>query len=93
MATQNTGETIVPCYEIQDGQLENLEKGREAFVENADNEAKRPHYAFCFDGDEAHCREEYTEAETIPSELDKAGLDPVILRSKTVFFDRNPRRG
>ena len=73
MATQDTCCTIVPYFKVHQGQLENFKKGCEAFVETTSNEPKCLYYGFSFNGDEAHCREGYADAEGVLAHLDNVG--------------------
>ena len=74
MSTQDTCCTIVPYFKVHEGQLDNFKKGCEAFVETTDNESKCLYYGFSFNGDEAHCREGYADAEGVLTHLDNVGM-------------------
>ena len=69
MATQDTCCTIVPYFKIHEGQLDAFKKLCEAFVEQTSSESKCLYYGFSFDGDHAHCREGYEDAEGVLSHL------------------------
>ena len=73
MATQDTCCTIVPYFKVHEGQLENFKNGCEAFVEKTADEPKCLYYGFSFNGDEAHCREGYIDAEGVLAHLDNVG--------------------
>ena len=73
MATQDKCCTIVPYFKVHEGQLENFKKGCEAFVAQTETEPKCLYYGFSFDGDEAHCREGYEDAEGVLTHLDNVG--------------------
>lgn len=73
MATEDTCCTIVPYFKVHAGQLEKFKKGCEAFVETTRAEPKCLYYGFSFNGDEAHCREGYTDAEGLLAHLDNVG--------------------
>ena len=73
MATEDTCCTIVPYFKVHEGQLENFKNGCGAFVEKTAGEPKCLYYGFSFNGDEAHCREGYTDAEGVLTHLDNVG--------------------
>ena len=73
MATQDTCCTLVPYFKVHDGQLEKFKGLCEEFVKQTDNESKVLYYGFSFDGDQAHCREGYKDAEGILTHLDNVG--------------------
>ncbi len=73
MATEDRCCTIVPYFKIHDGKLDAFRKLCESFVETTANESKCLYYGFCFDGDEAHCREGYEDAEGLLAHLENVG--------------------
>ncbi|MCP4391744.1 MAG: hypothetical protein GY802_25845 [Gammaproteobacteria bacterium] len=73
MPTQDTCCSIVPYFKIHQGQLDNFKGLCEQFVTLTDNEVKCLYYGFCFDGDQAHCREGYQDAEGLLAHLDNVG--------------------
>ncbi len=54
--------TLVPYFEVQDGQLAAFKALGPQFVERTRTEPGCVHYAFSFNGNTAHCREGYDEA-------------------------------
>lgn len=74
MATQDTCCTIVPYFKVHDGQLDAFKKLCEDFVITTANESKCLYYGFSFDGDQAHCREGYKDAEGLLTHLDNVGV-------------------
>ena len=50
--------------------MESFRSGCDAFVEKTRTEPGCVHYAFSFDGDEAHCREGYDNAAAVLAHLD-----------------------
>ena len=74
MATQDTCCTIVPYFKIQDGHLETFKGMCEEFVKVTENESKCLYYGFSFDGDLAHCREGYIDADGLLTHLDHVGV-------------------
>lgn len=73
MATQDTCCSIVPYFKVHDGQLDAFKAIVERFVAQTENEAKVLYYGFCFDGDQAHCREGYADAEGLLAHLENVG--------------------
>ena len=62
MSTQDTCCTIVPYFRIADGKLAEFKGLCRQMMERVSNEPKCLFYGFSFDGDEAHCREGYLDA-------------------------------
>jgi quinol monooxygenase YgiN len=73
MATQDRCCTIVPYFKVHDGQLEAFKTMCEQFVTKTQQEPKCLYYGFSFDGDQAHCREGYEDAEGLLAHLDNVG--------------------
>jgi len=73
MATQDKCCTLVPYFKVADGKLDAFKQLCEQFVEKTGEEAKCLFYGFSFDGDQAHCREGYADAEGILAHLDNVG--------------------
>ncbi|HEX4996966.1 MAG TPA: hypothetical protein VFY29_02005 [Terriglobia bacterium] len=73
MATNDTCCTIVPYFKVHVGQMPAFEALCEQFVEKARTEPKCLFYGFSFDGDHAHCREGYVDAESALAHLDNVG--------------------
>ena len=73
MSTQDKCCTIVPYFKVASGELEAFKKNCEAMVTQTSNEAKCLYYGFSFDGDQAHCREGYEDAEGLLAHLDNVG--------------------
>ncbi len=65
--------TLVPYFEVQDGQLDAFKALGPKFVERTRNEAGCVHYAFSFNGHTAHCREGYVNAEALLAHLQNVG--------------------
>jgi hypothetical protein len=65
--------TLVPYFEVQDGQLEAFKALGPKFVEKTRTESGCLHYAFSFNGSSAHCREGYVNAETLLAHLENVG--------------------
>ena len=74
MATQDTCCTIVPYFKVHAGQLDAFKGMCEEFVKLTDTESKCLYYGFSFDGDQAHCREGYADAEGLLTHLDNVGV-------------------
>ncbi len=73
MSDKDTCCTLVPYFKIHEGQLGAFKQGCEAFVEKTQTEPGCMFYAFSFDGDEAHCREGYADADAVLQHLDNIG--------------------
>ena len=65
--------TIAPYFKVSSGNLETFKKFCEQFVEKTKGESKCLYYGFSFDGDEAHCREGYADAEGLLAHLQNIG--------------------
>lgn len=73
MATQDKCCTIVPYFKIHSGKIEAFKALCEQFVEKTNEETKCLYYGFSFDGDQAHCREGYEDAEGALAHLENVG--------------------
>lgn len=73
MFTTDTCCTLVPYFEVQEGQLEAFQALGSRFVERTRAEEGCIHYAFSFSGSTAHCREGYRDAEAVLAHLENVG--------------------
>ena len=73
MTQPDTCCTLVPYFKIHAGQVESFKQGCEAFVEKTSSEPGCLFYAFSFDGEAAHCREGYADADALLSHLENVG--------------------
>lgn len=73
MATQDTCCSIVPYFKISHGNLEAFKALCEQFVQTSHDEPKCLYYGFSFDGNQAHCREGYADAEGVLAHLENVG--------------------
>ena len=73
MATEDKCVTIVPYFKVSDGKLAAFKTLCEQFVEKTQAEPKALYYGFSFNGDQAHCREGYTDAEGLLTHLENVG--------------------
>ncbi len=73
MATNDSACSIVPYFKIAAGKLDQFKTLCEQFVAKTQGESKVLHYGFSFDGDVAHCRECYADAEGVLQHLDNVG--------------------
>ncbi|MES2181136.1 MAG: hypothetical protein V4493_03445 [Pseudomonadota bacterium] len=73
MSTQDKCCTIVPYFKVSSGNLDKFKMLCEQFVTKTSGEAKSLYYGFSFDGDQAHCREGYADAEGLLTHLDNVG--------------------
>ena len=73
MATKDKCCTVVPYLKVHTGKLEPFKALCEQFVEKTSKEPKCLYYGFSFDGDLAHCREGYADAEGVLAHLENVG--------------------
>ena len=73
MSNQDVCCTLVPYFRVNEGQMANFREGCAKFVERTLTEPKCMFYGFSFNGNEAHCREGYEDAEALLSHLDNVG--------------------
>ncbi len=73
MATQDKCCTIVPYFKVSDGKLEAFKELSEKFVSASSKEEKCLYYGVSFNGDEAHCREGYEDADGLLAHLGNVG--------------------
>jgi quinol monooxygenase YgiN len=73
MATQDTCVSLAPYFLVPEDNLNAFKALCEQFVERTQNEAQVLYYGFCFDGDIAHCREGYADAEGLLAHLENVG--------------------
>ncbi len=65
--------TLVPYFQINDGQIEAFKALGPQFVARTRTEPGCVHYAFSYNGSQAHCREGYDNAEAVLAHLDNVG--------------------
>ncbi|MCZ6674557.1 MAG: hypothetical protein O7C75_16640 [Verrucomicrobia bacterium] len=73
MATSDTCCTIVPYFKLTDENLPTFKGMCEQFISLTQNEEKVLYYGFSFNGNEAHCREGYADAEGVLAHFDNVG--------------------
>jgi quinol monooxygenase YgiN len=75
MATDDRCCTIVPYFDIHSGKVEQFKALCERFVEKTKTEPHCLYYGWSFDGDHAHCREGYRDADAAIAHIQNvAGL-------------------
>lgn len=81
--------TLVPYFEIQDGQLAAFRALARRLVAKTRTEAGCLHYAFSFNGNIAHCREGYVDAAALLAHRDNVAdlLGQALKISKIVRFE------
>ena len=89
MATQDKCCTIVPYFKVHSGKLDTFKAMCEQFVEKTETEPKCLYYGFSFDGDQAHCREGYEDAEGLLAHLDNVGT---LLQEALQIAETEPDR-
>ncbi len=72
-STADTCCSIVPYFKIPPANLEAFKVLTVRFVAKTRSEAKCLYYGFCFDGDQAHCREGYQDGEGLLAHLENVG--------------------
>jgi quinol monooxygenase YgiN len=65
--------TLVPYFKVKPGQMAAFRATVPRFVERTKSEKGCVHYAFSFDGDNAHCREGYDDAAALLAHLENVG--------------------
>jgi len=70
MFKRDTCCTLVPYFEVPEGQLAAFKALGPKFVEKTRSETGCLHYAFSFSGNVAHCREGYVDGAAILAHLD-----------------------
>lgn len=65
--------TLVPYFEVNEGQLAAFKALGPQFVVRTRNEPGCVHYAFSYDGHNAHCREGYDDAAALLAHLENVG--------------------
>ncbi len=73
MAIQDKCCTIVPYFNVKEGKLDDFKSLCEQFVSKTNEEQKCLYYGFSFDGNTAHCREGYEDAEGLLAHLENVG--------------------
>jgi len=74
--TTDTACSIHPYFQVNPGQLDAFKALCERFVERTKSEPGCLFYGFSFDGDLAHCREAYKNAQALLAHL--ANVDEII---------------
>ena len=82
MASQDKCCTIVPYFKVLSGKLEAFKALCEKFVEKTNAEPKCLYYGFSFNGEQAHCREGYEDAEGLLAHLESVG--PLLEEALTI---------
>ena len=65
--------TLVPYFNVHEGKLDEYKALCEQFIERTQNEEGVMFYGFSFDGNVAHCREGYQNADGILAHLGNVG--------------------
>jgi quinol monooxygenase YgiN len=73
MTVQDRCCTIVPYFRMMDGKADEFKRLCSQMVDKSSSEDKCLYYGFSFDGDEAHCREGYANAEGLLAHLENVG--------------------
>lgn len=73
MNTQDTNCTIVPYFQIQDGQIDRVKTICAKMVEQTKSEPLCRYYSFFFEGNTMFCREGYDNAEGVLAHIENIG--------------------
>lgn len=73
MTPQDTCCSIAPYFKVPAENLPQFKELCTKFVESSQQEAKCLYYGFSFDGDQAHCREGYADADGLLIHLNSIG--------------------
>lgn len=65
--------SLAPYFKVASGKMDEFKAGCETFVTTTDTEEKVMFYGFSFNGDMAHCREGYQDADSLLNHLDNVG--------------------
>ena len=76
MANQDLCCSIAPYFKVSEGNLQRFKELCVKFVESSRAEPQCLYYGFTFDGDQAHCREGYADADALLAHL--AGVGPLL---------------
>jgi hypothetical protein len=74
MATTDTCCTILPYFKIHEGKRQAFVALCQQFVAKSSQEPNCLYYGFSFDGDIAHCREGYKDADGLLTHLENVGV-------------------
>jgi quinol monooxygenase YgiN len=81
MATQDKCCTIVPHFKVHADKLDQFKAVCQKFVKKAETEKGCLYYGYSFDGNDAHCREGYSNAAGLLAHLDNIGsMLPELLK-------------
>ena len=89
MLAPDTCCTLVPYFEVQDGQLDAFKALAQKLVAQTRTEPGCMHYAFSFSGNLAHCREGYVDAAALLAHSANVAelIGEVLKISKIVRFE------
>ncbi len=73
MATQDNACTILPYFQVHEGKMEEFKALCERFIEKTKEESGCLYYGFSFEGNNAHCREGYKNADGLLAHLANVG--------------------
>lgn len=81
--------TLVPYFEMNEGQADAFKALVPKFVERTRSESGCVHYAFSFSGSSAHCREGYDDAGAVLAHLENVGalLQQALQHAKIVRLE------
>lgn len=89
MFTRDTCCTLVPYFEIQEGQIDAFKALAQKLLAKTSAEEGCMHYAFSFSGNLAHCREGYVDAAALLAHGKNVGelIGQALKISKMIRFE------
>lgn len=89
MSTHDKCCTIVPYFRVPGGRMTVFRDLCQQFVAKAGGESKCLYYGFSFCGNEAHCREGYSDAEGALAHLENVGqlLDEALKMAELIRLE------
>lgn len=81
--------TIVPYFEVQEGKLDAFKAIVPQMIASTEEEPLCLFYGFCFNGNTAHCREGYQNAEGVLTHIEHVGpfLEQALAISELVRLE------
>lgn len=82
MATEDLCVSVAPYFKIHKGKLEEFKRICAQFVEKSASEPDCLYYGFSFNGDVAHCREGFKNAQALINHVEN--LSPIVAQMSEV---------
>jgi quinol monooxygenase YgiN len=84
MSANDSCVSIVPYFKVKDGKMNEFKDLCRRFVEKTKTESQCLYYGYCFNGNRAHCREGYKNAEGLLIHLNSVGE---LLKESSLYAD------